>query len=84
MFHSGMPAAYLTTPCGEFKWLKRVHASVGGNVDDAFIDVVKTRLQTEARKGQSNYKGVVDAFGKICKSAILAIMRVLLSPSTVR
>jgi len=26
---------------------------------------VKTRLQTEARKCQSHYKGVVDAFGKI-------------------
>jgi len=28
-------------------------------------DVVKTRLQVEARKGESNYKGLVDAFRKI-------------------
>ncbi|KAI0308272.1 mitochondrial inner membrane protein [Multifurca ochricompacta] len=28
-------------------------------------DVVKTRLQVEARKGQPNYKGLVDAFTKI-------------------
>lgn len=31
-------------------------------------DVVKTRLQVEARKGQTSYKGVADAFAKICKS----------------
>lgn len=28
-------------------------------------DVVKTRLQSEARKGETNYKGVMDAFRKI-------------------
>ncbi|KAM0793053.1 hypothetical protein ACM66B_000540 [Microbotryomycetes sp. NB124-2] len=28
-------------------------------------DVVKTRLQSEARKGETNYKGVLDAFRKI-------------------
>ncbi|GAA5890335.1 hypothetical protein JCM8208_002783 [Rhodotorula glutinis] len=28
-------------------------------------DVIKTRLQSEARKGESTYKGVVDAFRKI-------------------
>ncbi|GAA5853507.1 hypothetical protein JCM8547_002486 [Rhodosporidiobolus lusitaniae] len=28
-------------------------------------DVIKTRLQTEARKGESTYKGVADAFRKI-------------------
>lgn len=28
-------------------------------------DVVKTRLQVEARKGETNYKGIVDAFKKI-------------------
>lgn len=28
-------------------------------------DVVKTRLQSEAKKGQSHYKGVFDTFGKI-------------------
>jgi len=28
-------------------------------------DVIKTRLQTEARKGESTYKGVGDAFRKI-------------------
>ncbi|KAM0756682.1 mitochondrial inner membrane protein [Meredithblackwellia eburnea MCA 4105] len=30
-------------------------------------DVIKTRLQTEARKGESHYKGVPDAFRKILK-----------------
>ncbi|KAG8830846.1 mitochondrial aspartate-glutamate transporter agc1 [Serendipita sp. 399] len=30
-------------------------------------DVVKTRLQVEARKGESNYKGVFDAFRKILR-----------------
>ena len=30
-------------------------------------DVVKTRLQVEARKGQTNYKGLTDAFVKICE-----------------
>ena len=29
--------------------------------------MVKTRLQVEARKGESNYKGVIDAFAKICE-----------------
>ena len=28
-------------------------------------DVIKTRLQTEAKKGETNYKGVIDAFKKI-------------------
>lgn len=32
-------------------------------------DVIKTRLQTEARKGESTYKGVTDAFRKIRKLA---------------
>ena len=31
-------------------------------------DVIKTRLQTEAKKGETHYKGVVDAFRKICTS----------------
>jgi hypothetical protein len=31
------------------------------------IDVVKTRLQVEARKGQASYKGLADAFVKICE-----------------
>ena len=34
-------------------------------------DVVKTRLQVEARKGQTNYKGLTDAFVRICKSTQL-------------
>ena len=32
-------------------------------------DVIKTRLQTEARKGQTNYKGLTDAAVKICAYA---------------
>lgn len=31
------------------------------------LDVVKTRLQTEAKTGQTHYKGMADAFAKICK-----------------
>lgn len=30
-------------------------------------DVIKTRLQVEARKGQTTYKGLGDAFVKICE-----------------
>lgn len=30
-------------------------------------DVVKTRLQVEARQGQTHYKGLTDAFVKISK-----------------
>lgn len=30
------------------------------------LDVVKTRLQVEAKKGQTHYKGLRDAFVKIC------------------
>lgn len=32
-----------------------------------FVDVVKTRLQVEARKGQANYQGLRDAFVRICE-----------------
>ena len=32
----------------------------------ATLDVIKTRLQVEARKGQTHYAGVRDAFVKIC------------------
>lgn len=56
-----MPAAYLTTPAGE---------SVGEEREgdaDCSVDVVKTRLQVEARKGDTHYKGVMDAFAKICE-----------------
>ena len=35
------------------------------------LDVVKTRLQVEARKGQTNYKGLTDAFVKICEGFFL-------------
>ena len=34
---------------------------------DLLADVVKTRLQVEAKKGETNYKGIVDAFKKIFK-----------------
>lgn len=32
----------------------------------ATLDVIKTRLQVEARKGQTHYAGLRDAFVKIC------------------
>lgn len=37
------------------------------NFADELVDVVKTRLQVEARKGQSHYKGLTDAFVRICE-----------------
>lgn len=40
------------------------------NIADGPVDVVKTRLQVEARKGQSHYKGLTDAFVKICELGI--------------
>lgn len=65
-----MPAAYLTTPAGArffessfYKWEQGLTIPYRG-----VTDVVKTRLQVEARKGQTTYKGVADAFVKICKS----------------
>jgi solute carrier family 25 (mitochondrial aspartate/glutamate transporter), member 12/13 len=33
-------------------------------------DVVKTRLQVEAKTGQTHYKGMTDAFVKICKPVL--------------
>lgn len=33
---------------------------------DSYADVVKTRLQVEAKTGQTHYKGMADAFAKIC------------------
>lgn len=46
---------------------------------DVFVDVVKTRLQVEARKGQTHYKGLTDAFVKICKSPLcIKVMRWLI------
>ena len=59
-----MPAAYLTTPAGAGIYPNYSYCEQGliGRV----TDVVKTRLQVEARKGQTTYKGLVDAFTKIC------------------
>jgi hypothetical protein len=38
-------------------------------------DVVKTRLQVEARQGQTHYKGLTDAFIKICVcSCVMFVM----------
>jgi len=45
-------------------------------------DVIKTRLQSEARKGESTYKGVVDAFRKI-RASILSRSRSHSSTSSV-
>ena len=44
-------------------------ANQGVEVTDprARADVVKTRLQTEAKTGQTHYKGMADAFRKICE-----------------
>lgn len=42
------------------------------DLSSLFLDVVKTRLQTEAKSGQTHYKGMVDAFVKICECDLLA------------
>ena len=57
-----MPAAYLTTPAGELSLINGA-----AEFTNHYPDVVKTRLQVEARKGQTTYKGLTDAFVKICK-----------------
>jgi len=59
-----MPAAYLTTPAGKFS---SQHPRYTLLIWYSFLDVVKTRLQVEARKGDSHYKGLVDAFRKILR-----------------
>lgn len=46
-------------------------------------DVVKTRLQVEARKGQTTYKGLADAFTRICEqktgqSIVIPLLRVMI------
>ena len=47
-------------------------------------DVIKTRLQSEARKGESTYKGVVDAFRKIRASILSRSRSYSLTSSVVR
>jgi hypothetical protein len=66
-----MPAAYLTTPAGAtffessfYKW----EQGLNNTIHRGMTDVVKTRLQVEARKGQTTYKGLTDAFVRICRS----------------
>lgn len=59
-----MPAAYLTTPAGKFSFQ---HPRYTLLIWYFSLDVVKTRLQVEARKGESHYKGLVDAFKKILR-----------------
>lgn len=61
-----MPAAYLTTPAGKRNLDYKVTKD-GITVANDLADVVKTRLQVEARKGQTHYKGLTDAFVKICE-----------------
>lgn len=57
-----MPAAYLTTPAGKLS-----EVSIISCLTILGADVVKTRLQTEAKTGQTHYKGMADAFRKICE-----------------
>jgi len=70
-----MPAAYLTTPAGAVTFCrhclwKKTNVYIG-----YMTDVVKTRLQVEARKGQTTYKGLADAFTKICKFILVELRR---------
>ena len=45
----------------------------------SMTDVVKTRLQVEARKGQTHYKGLTDAFVKICELLRRAFMHLIVA-----
>jgi solute carrier family 25 aspartate/glutamate transporter 12/13 len=56
---SGMPAAYMTTPFGEWHICQTVDKR------SSRLDVVKTRLQSQARAGETVYKGVLDGLRKI-------------------
>lgn len=62
-----MPAAYLTTPAGALL----LNIFQGSGLIRVSLDVVKTRLQVEARKGQTHYKGLADAFVKICEQRLV-------------
>ena len=42
-------------------------ARVVNLITGSSLDVIKTRLQVEARQGQTHYAGLRDAFVKICK-----------------
>ncbi len=53
--------------CGRFPQTQLIEKTTNTNIGRV-TDVVKTRLQVEARKGQTTYKGLADAFIKICKS----------------
>lgn len=62
-----MPAAYLTTPAGTLAFDQHMMLIAFLQCPSLnIIDVVKTRLQVEARKGQTHYAGLRDAFVKIC------------------
>jgi len=61
-----MPAAYLTTPAGAVTFCRQLMKKTNVYIWHV-TDVVKTRLQVEARKGQTTYKGLADAFTRICK-----------------
>jgi len=62
VFHEGRHGKRLT-------FFETLSAAAIAGMPAAYLttpaDVVKTRLQTEARKGQTNYKGIADAFSKI-------------------
>lgn len=62
LFHDGYNGKQLS-------FLETLTAAAVAGMPAAYLttpaDVVKTRLQVEARSGQTNYKGLVDAFAKI-------------------
>lgn len=47
--------------------MRLVNHDLLSDIGSTRADVVKTRLQTEAKTGQTHYKGMGDAFRKICE-----------------
>jgi hypothetical protein len=67
-----MPAAYFSTPAGMMCYVNYCPSLP----HSCSIDVVKTRLQTEARAGQTRYHGLRHAFVTICNNFELSVQNV--------
>lgn len=65
-------AFFRTVQGGEDRWYSLLAAGAIGGIPAASLttpaDVIKTRLQVEARRGQQTYSGIVDCFWKILRT----------------